>query len=115
LKQSDCSSYSGETEELELRKQLKAELNELVFYKIEMPSASSNKKIISCIERIIEIINIISNSNSNLNCNQKDNKQALLAAASIPNKSVKISELKEEIKKEKVKFKDFNFYEVLLY
>lgn len=95
---SDCSSDEGEHEELELRKQLKTELNELVFYKIEMPSASSNKKIISCIERIIEIINIITKKNNNPE--QKEN--------SYFNNENK----QEEIKR--YKFKDLNIYEVFL-
>lgn len=102
--ESDCSSDSGENEEIELRKQLKAQLNELVFYKIEMPSASSNKKIISCIERIIEIINVIANAN---------HKEFKTALSSSPNKSVKSTEDKHDCKKDKLRFKDFNFYEVL--
>lgn len=69
-----------------------------------MPSASSNKKIISCIERIIEIINVISNAN---HMNTK------AGFSSSPNKSRKSSDDKQDCKKDKLRFKDFNFYEVL--
>lgn len=100
--ESDCRSDEAENEELELRKQLKTELNELVFYKIEMPSASSNKKIILCIDRIIEIINIISNKSSTVNYSRINYT---------PNSSTRSNENKEA---KKQKFKDFNFYEVNL-
>jgi len=96
----------GENERLKLRKQLKAELNELVFYKIEMPSASSNKKIISCIERIIEIINVISSANEH---NQTDKQ-----IHSSPNKSGKNSNEVNKDEYKQAKFKDFIFYEVKL-
>lgn len=100
--ESGCSSDGDENEEFELRKQLKTELNELVFYKIEMPSASSNKKIILCIDRIIDIINIICSPSSNINCCRINYS---------PNNSTKSDKNKEN---KKQKFKDFNFYEVNL-
>lgn len=56
---SDCSEEDSNDELQELKSELYSQLNELVFYKIEMPSSSSNKKIILCIEKIIEIFNKI--------------------------------------------------------
>lgn len=86
---------------------MKAQLNELVFYKIEMPSASSNKKIIFCIERIIEIINII--SNANINCEENDKQLPNCN----PNKSNNDADDHSKDDLKKAKFKDFNFYEVI--
>lgn len=56
---SEESSEDSIDEFQDLKEELNSQLNELVFYKIEMPSSSSNKKIISCIEKIIEIFNQI--------------------------------------------------------
>ena len=81
-----------------------------------MPSASSNKKIISCIDRIIEIINtIIAADGKNKRIN--DEIEFLEAKDIInkklnhsPNSSTKSKKKKEENKK--MRFKDFNIYEV---
>ena len=58
---SNTSEEDSNNDLQELKNELNSQLNELVFYKIEMPSSSSNKKIISCVEKILEIYNKIYN------------------------------------------------------
>jgi len=98
---SHFNSDESEKDDIQLKKQLKAELNELVFFKIEMPSASSNKKIISCIEKIIEIINTMTSTDKKRD--KKDNVNATNDLKLQENKENKIN-----------KFRDINIYEVNL-
>ena len=94
----DSENDEENEEEAQLKKLLISQLNELVFYKIEMPSSSSNKKIISCIDRILEIINSINHKNNQDILNHTFNEES------------KIKDMKKNIKN--TKFRILNIYEV---
>jgi len=135
ISNSNSPSENESNDELqELKNELNSQLNELVFYKIEMPSSSSNKKIISCIEKIHEIFNKIYNENTQIQKNTLKNKndnvdddtkiQMLLEENINMNMKITSSDLSDLEKKENLNFdknrkekkmnlKSFNTFEVM--
>ena len=117
--ESKSSSEEVQNDENILRNQLKSQLNELVFYKIEMPSSSSNKKIISCIEKILDIFNEIydfydkkkeGKINSNIKGICDDNFKRYSSNLSDYEKK---ENLEKNKKADRIDLKKFNTFEVI--
>ena len=114
---SNTSEEDSNNDLQELKNELNSQLNELVFYKIEMPSSSSNKKIISCVEKILEIYNKIYNDNyKNKEKNEDNNmpldenlKKTFSDLSELERKENSLTE-KNSVKKSCVK--NFNTFEV---
>lgn len=121
---SNSSSDESIDELKELKNDLNSQLKELVFYKIEMPSSSSNKKIITCIEKILDIFNSIfkdkleDNEFDNINqitANKEENlKVTSHTLAELEKKDS--SDKKNKIKNKKpIDLNNFSTFEVYLF
>lgn len=117
---SNSSSENSNDELQELKNELNSQLKELVFYKIEMPSSSSNKKIITCIEKILEIFNKIFNGqneeDSEIKKKEKEIKQNNKDENNLKITSLNLAELENEENKnqnqKKINLNNFSTFEV---